>query len=486
VNDFKAGLLRQSIAGVRWIAAGKFVFQVISWAMTVVVVRLLRPADYGLAALAGLVISTIGLLMDAGLGPGLVQHGAISKDVYRSANGFLLLAALTAMLLVCALADPIAHFFGEHQVGWILRVASVQFLLSALGVAANAQLSIRMRFRDLAVIQTLSGLAQGVATLALALGGAAFWSLIVGMLIGSLVRLALLLRFVDLDFGIKFSLAPLENYWVHARFLVAHRVAWTLADQSDQFIIGRWLGAVSLGFFSIAKNLSNMPLDRVAEIVNQVSLPVFSKVREDPERWNTGFEKLMRVSAAIAFPLFWGMAAVAPVALPMLLGPKWVKATVPFILLCLPLPLRTAQSLWSTALVGRGRSDLAFYAVAIWAAIVVPAFAMGTHWGLIGVSCAWVLAYPVIFLLSTLLISRSLKLRLSLFLRPLVAPALAATLSSASALGVGTMAVGIWPDVAVVTTQAAVGSLIYMLAFRLFSRAGYAEIFALVREFATR
>jgi O-antigen/teichoic acid export membrane protein len=266
---------------------------------------------------------------------------------------------------------------------------------------------------------------------------------------------------------------------------MAQRLAWLAAEQADSLVVARLLGPSSLGVFSIAKNLSTMPLDRIGEVVNQVSLPAFSRVSHDATRWTAGFERLIRVSSTLAFPLFWGAAATAPVALPLVLGPKWDQAVLPFVLLSLPLPLRTNHSLATTALFAWGRADVSFLTVLAWAIVLVPAVLIGAPWGLVGVSFACAITFPLTYVISAALISRSLNIQFALILRPCIVPAVAATVCGIIVYGIGHFGCTRLLASLVLALQILLGVAVYILVFRLLDRHRFREVADLMRSFAT-
>lgn len=473
-----AGLFGRAVSGVRWIALSRLIVQLVTWVFTLVVIRLLKPADYGLISMAGLVTTLASMLLDAGLGTAFVQRRNVSADVYRAAATALLIGAAGAITIIQVAAAGIARYFSAPLLDPVLRLYSLQFLFSALMVVPSAILTVEMRFRELAIVQIVFGVGQALMTILLALLGAGVWALVGGVLFGAILKSLLLIKYAAPPRGFSGRFSLLRPYVRFSGFLLAQRVLWFWAEQADVFFIARSLGPVPLGTFSVAKNLAQMPLDRVGEVVNQVALPSFAAVRGDMATWLLGYRKLIRLVSAASYPIFWGAAAVAPVALPLVLGNKWADTVVPFALVCLVLPLRVAHSLTVTALLAIGRADVSFKTVAVWALVLSPLFVVGLRYGVTGVALAWALGFPVVYLCCIGIMARDLKIPIRALVSPMLGPCTAGALSAFVALASGWLCRGLLPSIAVLFIQTMLSIAVYVAFIRL----GLAPLYRELRE----
>jgi len=480
------GLFARSIHGARWIAVSKGLSQAFMWLVTIFLVKLLSPADYGLTAMGGMLTIFASMLLDAGLGAAFVQRGDVSRETYRSANAALLLASIVAAGIVMLLAAPASRFFEAPALEAVLRVSSLQLVIGSLAVVPGAMLQRELRFKEIALSQAISGVGSSALMLGLALSGAGVWSLVFGMIAQRAILVVMYLLYAGGFAGLSTHFGLLRSYLAYSSNLVAQRFTWFWVEQVDQLVIGRVLGTAPLGAYSVARTLSHIPLDRTAEVVNQVSLPVFAAVQGDSQRWRSGLEKLIRLASVVSFPVFWGMAAVAPVALPLLLGSKWDTATIPFILFCAVLPLRMAHSLTCTVLLGVGRADLSFRTVLVWAVVLTPLFVVGARFGLVGVTFAWAAGFPIVYAVSVWMIVRAMHVPARVFLAPMIAPAMAAAACAAVAFAVNWALGGVLHAVVVLPLQVVGGALAYLGALYLFSRATALELFDFVLRLAGR
>src|SRR5262249_54858697 len=120
--------------------------------------------------------------------------------------------------------------------------------------------------------------------------------------------------------------------------------------------------------------------------------------QDDRESLRRGMLQALESVSLLAFPTFVGMAAVAPEALAIFVGPKWVGAVIPFQILCLALPFRALGLLFAPALFGTGRPRVAVENNAIPLAVVAVALVVGVQWGVVGLCAGWLVGYiPAFF-----------------------------------------------------------------------------------------
>jgi teichuronic acid exporter len=484
MND--RGLFARAVTNLRWFVLWRTIAQAVTWCITLIVIRLLRSSDYGIMSMAGLITVFLHLVLDGGLRTAFVQRQCTTDEEYRAANSVLIAGATAAVIIIQFVSAPVADFFREPQLEGVLRLYSLQFFTSALSVVPGAMLTAQMRFRELGGIQSARGISTAATTLVLAICGAGVWSLVIGILVGGCIGVILLVRYARPPIGLSLKVSLLRPYVRFSWYVMVQQVLEFWIEEADQFLIARFLGAATLGIYSVARNLAQMPVDKTGWLVNQVSLPSFAAVQGDMRRWSNGYLKFLRLVSAIAFPLVWGMAAAGPVALPLVLGEKWAPTVVPFVLLCLPIPLRAARSLSTTALLGLGRSDVSFKVIAAWAGILTPLLFIGVHYGMIGVACAWAIGFPVVYLCYVLIVSKELRISVRSLLAPMGVPAMAGAASAVIAALAGWISLGKMPPLAVVLLQTSLGLLGYILVVRKTSVALYTEMSQLIGQLIGR
>lgn len=469
---------------LKWMGALRFAGQLVAWGITLVVIRILKPADYGLYAMASIMIGFAALFQELGLYTAMVQKRDLTRRQAEQAFGLLLVGNCIVCALVFVSAPLLAHFFGDARLTNIVRVLGIQFPLAAVGVVQDAMLGRRMDFKrksfaDLAVV-----LANGVATLAFALSGAGVWALVYGSLAGSVVR--------------PIALAGAARYWCRPRFsrdgmgemlrfggfVTTGKLIWYVYSKADILIIGKLLGKEMLGVYSVAMELATLPMRKVSELLNQVGLAAYSSIQHDMPALRSHFCKAVRTLSVLSFPVFWGISAIAPELVNAILGKRWEAAVVPLQLLGLVMPVRMIGTGGSGVLSAIGKPHLGTLTMLVNLIVMVPAFYVGTRYGgLVGATLVWIIAYPVVRLVQLRITLPPLGLTMREYLQPMVGPATGAAVMYMAVMLVRHQISGrLTNDFVMLAMMIGVGGLVYLAFMWMVRRDDCLELIDLLRN----
>ena len=413
---------RQVLTALKWTSLAKLVGQIISWCVTLVVLRLLLPADYGLMAIVSMVIAVLAGIAELGLGVSLVQAPRLNRDDLGAVTGAVIVLNVSVGALVVLLAPVLAWFYAEPRLTLLIQCASLHFLVNALGTVPKAMASREMNFRRLALVELVAVVTSGLSTLLLAWNGYGVWALLLGSLLQNLIGAMLLLREMPRPI---FRRRGLRRHVTFGGTLTAARLVAQFAYQSDILIAGFLLSPQAIGLYSVSLHVATLPIQKIMGVINQVALPAVAKLQNERERLSLRMIEATRLLTVISLPVLWGMSAVAPEFVPAIMGPKWAGAVFPLQTICLVLPMRMLNIVYTTASLGVG--DMRITVVNTMAsALVLPlAFYVGMHWGVDGLALAWVVAIPCIFVFRLRKMLRTVDLSPSDLLVCVRAPAIA-------------------------------------------------------------
>ena len=397
----------RAVAAVGWSAGVKVAFQVVTWAMTLAVIRILSPDDYGLMALSQVFINVLASFVGFGLGDAVVQRADAPRPLLAAVAGLLFAASAALALAVCAAAPALADWYAEPRLTGLIQAASLGFLFEGMVAIPRAQLTRSLRIRPMVTMEMAAGLAGAVTVILLAVAGWGVWALMLGGLLGGALRVAGFAALTARDRvwpswnpGL---VRPLLHY---GAFRTLEHLAWVAFTSADVIIIGRWLGPADLGLYTVALNFAGMPLSKVAPIINQVAFPAFALVQADPAEARYYVMKAMRLMAVLAVPVFFGISAVAPEVVALVFGPHWAGAEPMLAVLALAISFRAVLLVIPNYLQGIGDARAGFLCTLTGAVLFPPAFIIGCTWGIMGVCWAWLLGYPVMFAINTVIAAR--------------------------------------------------------------------------------
>ena len=478
-TDLRAKVL----SAVKWTAGARLLAQVFNWAITIFVVRLLSPSDYGLLAMATVVVTFLMLLAELGIGAAVVQALEIDERELGQIFGLCLAVNLLLCVLLILVAPLIASFFDESRLTSIIRALALQFPLVAMYVLPQALLERNLHFKAKSLVDLSGAVASASITLACALSGLGVWALVAGS-ITKVAWLAIGLNIVNplrirpsLNFSLIRKLASFGGY------VTLTRVLWFFYSQMDILIAAKFLGKVQLGYYSVSMQLASLPVQRLSGIINEVAFPAFSRIQEDRPKVLAYLLKAVRLLALFSFPVLWGISSTAPEIVEVFLGPKWSESTLPLQILAFLMPVRMISNLMPSVIQGLGRPDISVKNLLLVCLVMPIAFLIGAPFGVVGLAAAWVVGFPPVFLWNLKRVLGILGLPLRNVLGAATPAAMAAALMYAAVLGARIACESLAASSRVqLTILMAVGAAVYSSSSLFLNRKGLHEAIALVRR----
>ncbi len=292
---------------------------------TLILARLLVPADFGIIAMASLVVIFIDTLLDLGVNAALVQNRTADRDHYDTAWTLRLIQSLFTAALIALLSAPLAaDYFNDPRIESVLWIMALSVMVGGLENIGIVALQKNMEFGREFKFFFYRRLAGFLVTLALALWLRSYWAMVFGTLIGRLV--GVVLSYTMHEFRPRLSFRKLGEIWGFSQWMLLRNLGIYGAQQIDKILVGRRAGAESLGAYQLADDIAAMPVTELLAPIGRVLLPAFVKLANQPQELRTTFLLALGSQTLIALPAGVGLAAVADLSVPLLLGPQWLPA----------------------------------------------------------------------------------------------------------------------------------------------------------------
>jgi PST family polysaccharide transporter len=396
VNE--TNLSQKALTGTAWSMLSTIARQGLSIASVATVARLLGPGAYGIMGMANLLLAFILNFRDLGTGTAIVQRISVSQPLLASL--FWLNVALgTALALITAAASPfMARFFHTPELTAILSTIACSFIFTSAGIVQNSLLLREMKFKALAIIDVGSSILAYVTALTCAYKGLGVWSLVWANLANSVGGTTMYWIASSWRPSFQFNRAEINSVMNFSLNLSGFGFVNYANRNADNVVVGRMLGQADLGNYQMAYNLMITPLQSISSVIGQVTLPAFSKIQNDDERFRAAFLRSSSIVALVSFPVMAGLGVVADPLIRAVLGAKWIAA-IPIFQILAPVGLvQSVQTLVGLIYVAKGRTDWLFRMGAYCLLILIPAFLIGVHFGVTGVAKAYFLSYFVFVL----------------------------------------------------------------------------------------
>ncbi|HEX2013580.1 MAG TPA: lipopolysaccharide biosynthesis protein [Roseateles sp.] len=472
------------LAGLKWVAIGRFSAQLISWVGTIYVMRTLAPQDFGLAAICSTLVAIITMGAEFGIGAGIIQAQSLDKTQVRSVFGAALLFGLAGALLMLAAAPAMTWYFRAPEALLLIQVSALHLLLAPLATIPDAFLRRAMQFRGASLVEFGSALAATLGTVSLAWAGKGVWALVLGPLGGAAARVLLLHALAPQRLSPSLDLRPARGLIGFGLKVAVSRVGSYVFGQSDVLVAGRSLSKTALGEYSVAMHLAMLPVSKVMNIVNTVAYPTIAQMNREGESVRPALLTGLRLFAYLLVPVLWGLATVAPWLIELLLGAPWAGAVLPLQIVCAVLPLRLVSVLLSSVLQGLGHAGLELRNTLTGVLLLLPCFVLGAQFGAVGLAGGWVLGLPLMVALNLRRAHGVLQIGILDALRAVGRPMLCSGLMCAGVAAAGLALGRQGSTVLGVTSMVLTGMLAYALALWLLDRASATRLLGLARGVA--
>ncbi|HEY5711550.1 MAG TPA: lipopolysaccharide biosynthesis protein [Allosphingosinicella sp.] len=384
------GFAERVKSGVLWRSGSQLLGQLIAWTSTFLVIRMLNPADYGLVAMTGVVLTFLDLFKGWGFASSLVRDD--KTDLTRIGQAFAMLILMNGVLagIQFAAAPLAAAYFHQPMVADLLRVQALFYLANPFTALGHALLVRRLRFKQQARIDLVAAACSAATALGCALAGMGVWTLVAAPAMLWYARAAGYFVAARLwEIRPRFALKGAGTMIRYGAAMIAVQACWFAQSQADVFIGGRALDAHRLGIYTTALFLTQILAAKFVPPLNEVAFAAYSRIQARPDMIQNAFLKSVRLIMLAALPFYFGLAVTAEPLVLTFLGSKWSEVVPLVPVLALAMPLMTLQILFGPAINALGKPGLAVRNGLAGALLMPLAFLAGIQWGTAGLAWAW-------------------------------------------------------------------------------------------------
>ncbi|MHB8168802.1 MAG: MOP flippase family protein [Thermoleophilia bacterium] len=387
-----ASIKQAAASGIKWTSASQVGRQVMQWITMVVLARLLVPADFGLVGMAMVVIGFVMIFKDLGTSAAVIQRQQSSDELLSSIFWVNVAFGLLATVILFFCSPLIGAFYGDDRVTAIMRLLSLTFFISGLSIMQQALLERDLKFDRVAKIELSSFVAGSVIGIGVAVAGLGVWSLVIQTLAVSLMTTLLLWIGTPWHPRLFIRSREVKEVCGYSLNLAGFNIFNYFSRNADNLLVGRFLGATELGYYSLAYRIMLYPLQSITLVIGRIMFPVYSQMQDNDARFRGAFLQTASSIAFISFPLMLGLMVLRHSLILVLFGSQWQPVIV---LVAILAPIGMIQSIMATVgplYQAKGRTDLYFGWGVVSSGICVLSFVIGLRWGIVGVASAYAIA----------------------------------------------------------------------------------------------
>ncbi len=453
------------------LAIGAVYMVIMRWSMrlmglasTVILARLLTPADFGLVAIATVFQGLLEVIINLNVELALFRNQKASREHYDSAWTISILQFTLLAIILFLSSGLVATFYGDDRLTAILQVLSLSMFV--FGFINIGVIDFR---RDLEFSKDLKfnlwvNACRVISTIVFAFLLKSYWAIVMGMIAGTVSRFVL--SYAMSSYRPNLCLKRVKEIWNISAAVWLINITKYLDFSADRLIIGRMAGANILGGYSLAVDLARMPSAELVMPISRALIPGYAKVKDNITELRELFIKSLQVVAVLALPIAFGLPIVTPDIVPVLLGDKWLFI-VPFMQISAVLAVIEFSAAPARPMIlAAGDIKPLVYISVIASGVGIVSIYPAYQWEGV-MSVLWVLiTIRFLFLFSLLYLSSiTLQCHYKCLLRPFFAP----LLSSLLMFFVLTLVdVSGFTNIGRLLTEIALGGVVYTLALPFF------------------
>ncbi len=355
---------------------------------TIILARLLTPADFGIVGFATIVTDYLGTLQDFGVGEALVQRKA---NVDQAANATFVVSVATGVVLFAAavvLAPFAAGFFDEPLVTPILTVLALSHLITSFGTVHDALLVKNLDFKQRILPQVVRAVFKGGTAIAFALAGYGVWSIVLGQVLGAVAGTVALWIIVPWRPGRAWDNRVLRDILGFGAQIIGMGFIGNIEANLDYVIIGKALGESALGLYTLAFRAPELLIINLVAVVADVAFPAFSKLQDDRPALQRTLLGALHYITLVAVPAGIGLALIAGPFVHVFYTSRWQDAIPSMQVLAVWASLRAMTYNIGDVYKAIRRADVLNKLGLVSIALLIPGMLFGANYGILGVAAA--------------------------------------------------------------------------------------------------
>jgi O-antigen/teichoic acid export membrane protein len=357
-----------------------------------VLARLLPPKSYGVMALATIVTNLANIFRDMGSSAAIIQAKELTADLTGTVHTSNVVLGLGIGAAVAVSAPSVSTLFHEPELTKILYLLALVFPIGSISLAHQALLERESRFSVVVMAEIVAALSGLALAMLAAWSGAGVYSLVIQVFAATLIGTVMIISASDRRPRWIWSRREFSSVIAFSGNLSLFNFVAYVSRNTDSIVIGRLLGAASLGIYSVAYRIMILPLQNLTFVASRALFPVMSRRGDRLPEMAELYLKSLSLIAFLSVPMMAGLFALRELVVDVVLGEKWHASAA---ILGWLAPVGAMQSMVSatgTICMSRGRTDVLLRLGMLGALLHATAFAVGSSWGIEGVAAGYLVA----------------------------------------------------------------------------------------------
>ncbi len=351
----------KTVKGTIWSATDAFLAQGVTFAVGIVLARMLSPEEYGLIGIVTIFTTIMAGIVDSGFSNSLIRKLEVSDDDYCTLF-FVNLGISVLMYSIFWVGAPvIAYFFERAQLVSLCRVMGLILIIQAFSIVQYTILSRRIDFKTKAKANVVSAILSGIVGVAMAYMGFGVWSLVAQQVSRQLFYTAGLWLCNHWWPRLKFSFKSLKYMWGFGWKMLVSGLLNNIWGELYQIVVGKCYSPATLGQYTRSKQYASLLSSNLTSVVQRVTFPVLAQIQDDTTRMVVAYRKVIKTTMFVTAVSMIFMGAIAEPLIYCLIGPQWLEAAAYLPLICISMSLYPLHAINLNMLQVQNRTDIFLY-----------------------------------------------------------------------------------------------------------------------------
>lgn len=311
--------------GIIWSAVDKFAVQIGQFVVSIILARILMPADFGLIGMLSIFISFSQIFIESGLGVGLIQRQNRTDIDFSTLFVFNIGVSVFFYLILFLSAPFISLFFKQPQLTDLTRVLGLGLFINAFAIVQRTKLVIAVDFKSIAKSNVIGMILGAFCAVIVAKNGYGVWALVVQTLSSTLVSTAILCFLSNFSPSFAFSKKSFHSLFGYGSKLLLAGLYSELLNNVYNICLGKFYPIASLGYYTRAKKIADISSGTIVSVLQQATFPILTAIQHDSVKLISVYRKLIGISAFCIIPLMTLIALLAKPIVVLLLTEKWIE-----------------------------------------------------------------------------------------------------------------------------------------------------------------
>lgn len=394
-------LRQQAVSGMIWTFAQQFSTQGISFVISVILARLLLPAEFGIIGMIAIFMGVGSTLINSGLTSSLIRTPDADQEDFSTVFYFNIVGSIIIYLILFISAPYIANFFEQPVLTNITRVYGFTFIISAFSTVQLTRLTKKMDFKTQMRVSVPSLIGAGILGVILAYMGYGVWSLVWMAVFQSLLNSVQLWIVTKWTPSLIFNNVKFKYHFKFGYKLLFSGLLDVVFTNSYTVIIGKLFSPAQLGFYTRANTLVQLPVTNISSALSKVTYPLFAAIKDDDVRLKSVYKQIMQMVTFLIAPTLIIMGVLAEPLFRFIFTEKWLPAVSYFQVLCVSGVLYPFHLYNLNILNVKGRSDLFLKLEVIKKVLLVFTILLSLPFGIFGLLWGKVIASALALFINT-------------------------------------------------------------------------------------